>query len=91
MHGHRPRPSGLGSAEAHHPYTPRHNGKVERYHRILAEEFLYARTWISDAQRSEALKIWNIHFNYHRPNTAAAGQPPASRLTTGVTNLVSSY
>lgn len=30
------------------PYTPRHNGKVERYNRILAEEFLYARTWTSE-------------------------------------------
>jgi len=73
------------------PYTPRHNGKVERYHRILAEEFLYARTWTSETQRSEALKVWNIHFNYHRPHSAAAGQPPASRLATGVTNVVSSY
>jgi transposase InsO family protein len=73
------------------PYTPRHNGKVERYHRILAEEFLYARTWTSEAQRSEALKVWNIHFNYHRPHSAADGQPPASRLTTGVTNVVTSY
>jgi transposase InsO family protein len=73
------------------PYTPRHNGKVERYHRILAEEFLYARTWTSETQRSEALKIWNIHFNYHRPHSAAGGQPPASRLRTGVTNVVSSY
>jgi transposase InsO family protein len=62
------------------PYTPRHSGKVERYHRILAEEFLYARTWTSEEQRSQALKIWNIHFNYHRPHSAAAGQPPASRL-----------
>ncbi len=73
------------------PYTPRHNGKIERYHRILAEEFLYARTWTSEAQRSEALKIWNIHFNYHRPHSAADGQPPASRLTTGITNVVTSY
>jgi transposase InsO family protein len=73
------------------PYTPRHNGKVERYNRILAEEFLYARTWTSEAQRSEALKVWNIHFNYHRPHSAAAGQPPASRLATGVTNVMASY
>jgi transposase InsO family protein len=73
------------------PYTPRHNGKVERYNRILAEEFLYARTWTSETQRTEALKVWNIHFNYHRPHSAAAGQPPASRLATGVTNVMASY
>jgi transposase InsO family protein len=73
------------------PYTPRHNGKVERYNRILAEEFLYARTWISETQRSEALKVWNIHFNYHRPHSAAGDQPPASRLPTGVTNVMASY
>jgi transposase InsO family protein len=30
------------------PYTPRHNGKVERYNRILAEDFLYAHTWTSE-------------------------------------------
>jgi transposase InsO family protein len=73
------------------PYTPRHNGKVERYNRILAEEFLYARTWTSETQRAEALKVWNIHFNYHRPHSAAKGQPPASRLSTGVTNVMASY
>ncbi|BBY66675.1 IS481 family transposase [Mycolicibacterium helvum] len=73
------------------PYTPRHNGKVERYNRILAEEFLYARTWTSEAQRAEALKIWNIHFNYDRPHSATDGQPPASRLTHGVTNVMASY
>lgn len=37
------------------PYTPKHNGKVERYNRILAEEFLYARTWTSEHQRETAL------------------------------------
>ncbi|EHY91120.1 IS481 family transposase [Saccharomonospora azurea] len=73
------------------PYTPRHNGKVERYNRILAEEFLYARTWTSEQQRSEALHIWNLHYNYHRPHTAAGNQPPATRLHTGVTNVTTSY
>jgi transposase InsO family protein len=63
------------------PHTPGHNGKVE----------LYARTWTSETQRAEALKVWNIHFNYHRPHSAAAGQPPASRQTNGVTNVMASY
>ncbi|MGY4708950.1 IS481 family transposase [Mycolicibacterium sp. CBM1] len=73
------------------PYTPRHNGKVERYNRILAEEFLYARTWTSEQQRTDALKIWNLHFNYHRPHGARGGQPPAQGLARHVTNVVSSY
>lgn len=73
------------------PYTPRHNGKVERYNRILAEEFLYARTWQSEDQRSQALDMWNIHYNYHRPHSGAGGQPPAARLRDGVTNVVASY
>ncbi len=73
------------------PYTPRHNGKVERYNRILAEEFLYAHVWTSEEHRTAALAVWNIHYNYHRPHTAAADQPPASRLHTGVTNVMASY
>jgi transposase InsO family protein len=73
------------------PYTPRHNGKVERYHRILAEEFLYAHTWTSEQHRTEALTVWNVHYNYHRPHTTAGNQPPASRLHTGVTNVMTSY
>ena len=59
------------------PYTPRHNGKVERYNRILAEELLYARVWRSEAERAEAIKIWNVHYNYHRAHTAVGDQPPA--------------
>lgn len=73
------------------PYTPRHNGKVERYNRILAEEFLYAREWTSEDERADALGIWNIHYNFHRPHSAAAGQPPATRLPTSVTNVLPSY
>jgi transposase InsO family protein len=73
------------------PYTPRHNGKVERYNRILAEEFLYAREWKSEEERSAALDVWNIHYNYHRPHGTAGGQPPASRLAAGVSNVLASY
>jgi transposase InsO family protein len=73
------------------PFTPRHNGKVERYQRILAEELLYAHTFTSEADRSSALAKWLVHYNYHRPHTTAGNQPPATRLTTGVTNVMSSY
>ena len=73
------------------PYTPRHNGKVERYQRILAEELLYAREFSSEDARSTAIAVWNIHYNYHRPHSGAGGRPPASRLRTGVTNVQPSY
>ena len=66
----------------HHP---------ERYNRILAEEFLYARTWTSETQRAQALAVWNIHYNYHRPHTALGGQPPAATLGETVTNVLTSY
>ena len=73
------------------PYTPRHNGKVERYNRILAEEFLYARIWRSEAERAAALEVWNRHYNYHRPHGAHDGQPPASATPTRVSNVMASY
>lgn len=73
------------------PYTPRHNGKIERYNRILAEEFLYARTWQSEQERAAALEVWNRHYNYHRPHGAHDGQPPASATPSRVNNVVASY
>ncbi len=73
------------------PYTPQHNGKIERYNRILAEEFLYARTWNSENERADALATWNLHYNYHRPHSAANGQPPASLLPVRVNNVLASY
>lgn len=81
----------LATASRHQrirPHTPRHNGKVERYNRILAEELLYARVWTSEAERAAAIKIWNVHYNYHRAHTAAGDRPPASRLRAGVTNVM---
>ena len=73
------------------PFTPKHNGKVERYQRILTEEVLYARPFTSEAQRAQAIQMWNVHYNYHRPHTAAGNQPPALRLGPGVTNVMRSY
>lgn len=84
----------LATAASHQrirAYTPRHNGKVERYNRILAEEFLYARIWTSEDECAEALKTWVIHFNYHRPHSAAKGHPPVSRLRASATNVMASY
>ncbi|MGW7492881.1 integrase core domain-containing protein [Streptomyces luteogriseus] len=73
------------------PYTPRHNGKVGRYQRIMAEEILYSREFTSEEDRAAALGIWNIHYNYHRPHSGTGGLPPAARLKNGVTNVRPSY
>ena len=73
------------------PYTPRHNGKVERYNRILAEECLYVRSYSSEQQRRDAVAVWNHHYNYHRPHTACHSQPPATRVPAHVTNVMASY
>jgi len=73
------------------PYTPRHNGKVERYNRILAEELLYARCYGSEDERRQALAVWNCHYNYHRPHTATGNQPPASKVHHHVINVMASY
>jgi transposase len=73
------------------PFTPKHNGKVERYQRILTEEVLYAHLYTCEDERTTAIGVWNIHYNYHRPHSAAGGQPPAARLRTGVTNVQPSY
>ena len=72
-------------------YTPRHNGKVERYQRILAEQCLYARAYDCENERREAIRVWVHHYNYHRPHTACGDQPPASRLHAGVDNVMTNY
>ncbi|MBE7372877.1 transposase [Dermacoccus barathri] len=63
------------------PYTPKHNGKVERYQQTLAREVLYAAAYDSEQQRRDRITTWLIHYNYHRPHSAADGhhQPHAWR------------
>ena len=42
------------------PHPPRHNGRIERYNRILAEEFRYARTWTSEPERAAAIQVGTV-------------------------------
>ena len=62
------------------PYTPRTNGKVERFNRTLQEEWAYVRPYRSNNQRLAALARWLHSYNHHRCHTALAGHPPMSRL-----------
>jgi transposase InsO family protein len=62
------------------PYRPQTNGKVERFHRTLADEWAYARLYTSDTERCLEFPIWLHTYNYHRGHTALGGQPPASRV-----------
>jgi len=62
------------------PYRPQTNGKVERFHRTLADEWAYARLYTSDRERCDEFPRWLHTYNYHRGHTALGGQPPATRV-----------
>ncbi|WP_199254324.1 IS481 family transposase [Mycolicibacterium mengxianglii] len=62
------------------PYRPQTNGKVERFHRTLADEWAYARLYTSDTERCAEYPRWLHTYNHHRGHTALGGQPPASRV-----------
>ena len=62
------------------PYRPQTNGKVERFHRTLTDEWAYARLYRSDAERCEEFTAWLHTYNHHRGHTALGGQPPAARV-----------
>ena len=61
------------------PYTPRTNGKVERYNRTLLDEWAYVRPYRSDEERVAALDEWLHMYNHHRHH-AAIGGPPVTRV-----------
>jgi transposase InsO family protein len=62
------------------PYRPQTNGKVERFHRTLADEWAYAHLYRSDSERCDAFPAWLHTYNHHRGHTALGGLPPASRV-----------
>lgn len=63
------------------PYRPQTNGKVERFHRTLRDEWGYGKAYASESSRRKALTGWLHIYNHHRPHTALNGQPPITRVT----------
>jgi transposase InsO family protein len=62
------------------PYTPRTNGKAERFIQTCLREWLYARTYTSSSHRSADMPTWLHHYNHHRPHAGILAATPAARL-----------
>jgi transposase InsO family protein len=62
------------------PYTPRWNGKLERFWRTLDQEWAHSREWPTSTTRDRALRSYLRFYNRRRPHTAANGRPPISRV-----------
>jgi transposase InsO family protein len=63
------------------PYRPQTNGKIERFHRTMADGWAFARMFLSEPARRKALPAWLHEYNHHRPHTAIGNHPPITRLT----------
>lgn len=62
------------------PYTPRTNGKAERFIQTLLREWAYRRPYATSAARTRALAGWLHYYNWHRRHSSLHGEPPVSRL-----------
>jgi transposase InsO family protein len=68
------------------PYTPRTNGKAERFIQTALREWAYGRPYLSSQQRREALPRWLHFYNHHRNHAALRQRPPATRVNNLVSN-----
>jgi len=62
------------------PYTPRTNGKAERFIQTSLREWAYLQAFNSSAERTAAMQPWLHAYNRHRPHSALGGKPPFTRL-----------
>jgi transposase InsO family protein len=69
------------------PYTPRTNGKAERFIQTLLREWAYVRAYGSSRARHAVLPRWLHYYNWHRRHASLDGRPPISRVLAG-DNLV---
>jgi transposase InsO family protein len=61
------------------PYTPRTNGKAERFIQTALREWAYARHWFNSEERDQHLPVWLQHYNFTRPHGSLGYAPPISR------------
>ena len=71
------------------PYTPRTNGKAERFIQTSLREWAYAAIYSHSAHRAAHLQPWLHRYNWHRPHSALQHQPPISKLNLSMNNLLS--
>jgi transposase InsO family protein len=62
-------------------YRPQTNGKIERFHRTMADGWAFKKFYNSETARRAALPAWLHEYNHHRPHTAIGRATPVSRLT----------
>ena len=72
-------------------YTPRTNGKAERFIQTAIREWAYARLYQNSAQRLRHLAPWIHQYNWHRPHTALNQKPPITRSGLDVNNLLTHH
>ena len=70
------------------PYTPKTNGKAERFIQTALREWAYARAYRTSDQRAAELPIWTHQYNWHRPHGSLKSNPPISRLGLSEDNLL---
>ncbi len=72
-------------------YTPRTNGKAERFIQTAIREWAYARRYENSEQRAAQLKPWTHLYNWHRPHASLNQDPPISRSGLDVNNLLTHH
>jgi len=70
------------------PYTPKTNGKAERFIQTSLREWAYARAYPTSEHRKQALDPWLHNYNWHRPHGSLQSMPPISRLNQPMNNLL---
>jgi transposase InsO family protein len=70
------------------PYTPKTNGKAERFIQTALREWAYAQAYDTSDQRAAELPIWLHRYNWHRPHGGIKYKTPISRLALPEDNLL---